>query len=361
MTTRRAIVGQCLDCHKVPGEHLAVADTACATCHLTLADAGTLSEARIRAFPTPPGHRDPGFMTTGNRGHGALAKADGRAPVAASCAVCHARDFCAACHVNAPETRPIQALAPDARSLAIKATLAAPPTHRAPDFGRSHGKGVGARGQACATCHTRESCVACHAGTSPASIRALAAAAPGRGAGAQVERKRPTSHTADFAERHAPLATAAERSCATCHVRTMCLECHRPDPARASGFHPAAFLARHPAAAYARENSCADCHNTQQFCVSCHAQTGTVAGKRALGVGNYHDGRRFFLFGHGQAARQGLESCVSCHVERDCTTCHASAGGRRFNPHGPGFDPNRLRRKNPEMCTACHGVAIPSR
>jgi hypothetical protein len=73
----------------------------------------------------------------------------------------------------------------------------------------------------------------------------------------------------------------------------------------------------------------------------------------------FHDGKQFFLAGHGQAARQSLETCVGCHTERDCLTCHSAQGGRRFNPHGPGFDGARLKRKNPEMCTACHGVSIP--
>jgi hypothetical protein len=75
----------------------------------------------------------------------------------------------------------------------------------------------------------------------------------------------------------------------------------------------------------------------------------------------FHDGARAFLVGHGQAARQSLETCASCHAERDCLTCHSAQGGRRFNPHGPGFNPERLLRKNPEMCTACHGRAIPGR
>ena len=75
----------------------------------------------------------------------------------------------------------------------------------------------------------------------------------------------------------------------------------------------------------------------------------------------YHDAKQFFLVGHGEAARQSLESCVTCHVERDCMQCHSALGGRRFNPHGPGFDPERLRRKNAEVCTACHGTAIPVR
>ena len=34
-------------------------------------------------------------------------------------------------------------------------------------------------------------------------------------------------------------------------------------------------------------------------------------------------------------------------------------GGRRFNPHGPGFDPETMQRKNSQACTVCHGAAIP--
>ncbi|HEY6210147.1 MAG TPA: cytochrome c3 family protein, partial [Gemmatimonadales bacterium] len=138
------------------------------------------------------------------------------------------------------------------------------------------------------------------------------------------------------------------------------LECHRPDAARAAAYHPSGFLARHPAAAYAREASCSDCHNTGSFCAACHQRSGLVAQSLPL-LSGYHDGRQFFLAGHGGAARQSLESCVSCHAERDCLTCHSALGGRRIDPHGPGFDPNRLIKKNPQMCTACHGTAIPTR
>jgi hypothetical protein len=141
-------------------------------------------------------------------------------------------------------------------------------------------------------------------------------------------------------------------------VRADCLACHRPDAGRANGYHPADFLARHPAAAYARETSCSDCHNTGGFCTQCHA----AAGLRSSGPlrPGYHDANQYFINGHGQAARQSLESCVACHVERDCLTCHSANGGRRFDPHGPGFDAERLRRKNPQMCTVCHGTAIPT-
>jgi hypothetical protein len=158
----------------------------------------------------------------------------------------------------------------------------------------------------------------------------------------------------------------------------MCLDCHRPDGARPSGdvlqsgnerqsevtrrsgFHPRAFLTRHPSSAYAREANCSDCHNPAQFCQSCHQQSGLVATSR-VGQRGYHDAFRGFSLGHGQAARQTLESCASCHAERDCTACHSAVGGGfRFKPHGPGFDAERSRSKNPTLCVACHGRAIPT-
>lgn len=148
--------------------------------------------------------------------------------------------------------------------------------------------------------------------------------------------------------------------CAACHARSDCLECHRPDAAGAAGYHSSGFLARHPAAAYARETSCSDCHNTAGFCVTCHAAAGLVSQRGPLHSG-YHDANGLFIAGHGQAARQSLETCVGCHVEKDCLTCHSALGGRHVSTHGPGFDPNREIRKNPQMCTACHGTAIPTR
>jgi hypothetical protein len=270
--------------------------------------------------------------------------------------VCHARDFCLACHVDAPEQPVIQALGPDARALGIRARLRAPPSHDASSYLQRHGAQVRAAPAQCRTCHTRESCFACHASTSRVAA-SLSPMAPERGAGAAVTRRPPVSHQENFADRHGAAAAAAPGTCAGCHVRTDCWSCHRPDAASAPGYHPAGFLVRHPAAAYARAAACTDCHNARGFCVDCHAEAGLTAVAR-LGAG-YHDAKGFFVVGHGQAARQSLESCVACHAERDCLSCHSALGGRRFNPHGPGFDAARLRRRNPEMCTACHGTAIP--
>jgi len=359
MTVEPAVVPQCLACHGITTAHLAAPDTTCATCHLTLAQATTLTMAQVKAFPAPPSHQAAGFM--GADGHGALAKA-GTGPksyqVAPSCATCHAQDFCATCHVNAPETPTIQALAPDPRSLAIEVSLAAPATHAQESFLLTHGKSVRKSAAACQTCHTQESCVACHI-TPPRTVTTLYASGPGRGAGALVERSRPPSHMADFSTIHSTPASSNPQSCEGCHARPQCLDCHRGTPERTPQYHPQTFLERHPAAAYARETNCSDCHNPGAFCQTCHAQAGIGSPKGPLQSG-FHDAFPGFLLNHGQAARQSLETCTSCHVEKDCLTCHSALYGRGFNPHGPGFDGEQLRSKNPQMCTVCHGLKVPS-
>jgi len=354
MQVRRAVVPNCFSCHGIRASHFDAPDTACSTCHLPLVQAVRLTSAAIRDFPAPASHRDPGFAAGL---HGKLARA--ARPVAASCATCHAQDFCSQCHVNAPEVPAIQALGSDSRSLAVRAELEAPSSHEDPAFLRQHGRQVRKNAATCATCHTQESCLTCHVG-SPASVKAIPVAAPSRGRGAQIVRKRPASHGLDFSKSHAAPASARPQTCAACHAQPACLECHRPSAADAPlGYHPAGFLSTHPAAAYSRESSCNECHSQTQFCTNCHVNAGLISPGRLRGIG-FHDAKQAFFLNHGQAARQNLESCVSCHAERDCLTCHASAGGRRFNPHGPGFDPGTLRRKNSQSCTACHGALIPN-
>src|SRR6185312_1401505 len=144
----------------IKSAHLDAPDSACATCHLPLVQAVRLAPERVGRFPAPASHRDPDFWSTGHAKPARMGT-----PVAASCATCHARDFCSECHVNAPEVQTIQALAPDPRSLALEAKLAAPPDHADPNFLRSHGGQVRKSSGRCAVCHTQESCVACHVGS----------------------------------------------------------------------------------------------------------------------------------------------------------------------------------------------------
>jgi len=362
MEVRHTVVGNCLTCHKLPAEHLAVPDSSCTTCHLPLARATQLARADVARFPKPPSHDAPGFELAG---HGRLAAPAHVGGVSGSCATCHAREFCITCHVNAPEVAAIQALEPDARSTAIAARLPTPASHREPEFATAHARAASAKGATCASCHTRQSCAACHQAPAPRQVAALPAAGPGRGPGAAIERRMPATHTAAFREGHGPEASARSASCSGCHIRAQCLDCHRPDPSGQNprqAYHPAAFVTRHPAAAWSRQANCSDCHNPGQFCQTCHLQSGLSAGKSRLGAKGYHDAIPNFSLGHGQAARQSLESCASCHAERDCTACHSSvAGGFRFSPHGPGFNPDRLLKKNPSLCVACHGTSIPQR
>jgi len=360
MAVRNAAVGNCIDCHGYDAPHLDVPSEACATCHVRVTDAPGLTRDDIARFPKPRSHDASNFVLGG---HGKLAKGPGGSSspraVAASCATCHARNLCITCHVNAPESPVIRALALDERSPTYATSQPVPPSHVAPGFLRTHGRDAQRASATCTVCHTQESCSSCHVGAPPRAIAALPTAGPGRAAGARVTRAPPSSHTREFRERHGPDANARPTTCETCHVRSPCLECHRPEGARQTGYHPRGFLTRHPSSAYARQANCSDCHNPAQFCQSCHQQSGLVAASR-IGRAGYHDAFRGFSLGHGQAARQSLESCASCHAERDCTACHSAvSGGFRFNPHGPGFNAARARSKNPSVCVACHGRAIP--
>ena len=374
----------CLDCH----EHRATAhlvDAACRTCHVTLAQAQALSDSAVAAFPRPPSHDRPDFVeahdVTGPESE-------------ARCAVCHARESCARCHANAAGVPAIAALERDPRAARIVAAMPAaypvPRSHRDPDFTLDHGREARARIETCANCHTRPSCRACHTGAGasrviarlpeageggPAGVRLRGedpgrrrapAPAPDRAGGSDgahdgtAERLVPSQvavrvHPAGFATTHGPAAASKQLGCEGCHVRTFCSDCHGGEGERR--FHPPNFLVRHAPEAYGRMRDCASCHNTEGFCKDCHQAQGTAASGRRDAA--FHTGQPLWLLQHGQAARQGLESCASCHAQRDCMQCHSTLGWG-ISPHGPGFDARRMARRNSQMCGACHLGGPPS-
>ena len=137
--------------------------------------------------------------------------------------------------------------------------------------------------------------------------------------------------------------------CAGCHSERFCADCHEGESRRR--YHPANFLQRHAPESYGRERDCAQCHNTEVFCRTCHEQGG-LGSRGRLGLA-YHTGQPLWLVQHGRAARQSLQSCTSCHAQRDCTQCHAN-GGWNVNPHGPGFDARRAASRNRLTCLRCH-------
>src|SRR5262249_24746389 len=91
MAVQRVNMTLCLACHGVATDATAAPDSMCAVCHLTLPEASSLTRADIAEFPVPPSHRDPAWGSKSGHAHAATA---GGAAVAASCATCHARDFC---------------------------------------------------------------------------------------------------------------------------------------------------------------------------------------------------------------------------------------------------------------------------
>ena len=402
LAVARARPARCLECHahEAPAHLDARAD--CRTCHVPLAQATALSAQRIADFPRPPSHDAPDFL---------LNHAPGDERALASCATCHAQESCARCHVNARSQPRIAALQPDARVATLVSGRPGewpePPSHQGRDWPWAHGEDATRDIESCATCHAQPSCRACHIGpgadavirrlpapdrggapgvrleraTSTASLRPMhrSSGAPGTGSaptgrhyegdviieqpaaavlasvsssGAHADtagRRIVRVHAADYARVHGTEASARQMDCTSCHVQKFCSDCHAGEGRRR--FHQANFVQRHAPEAWGREQDCASCHNPEAFCRSCHESSG-LASRGGL-TSAYHTRQPGWLLQHGQAARQGLESCTTCHSQRDCMQCHSRAGWN-VSPHGPGFDAEQMQRRAPGTCTTCH-------
>ena len=93
-------------------------------------------------------------------------------------------------------------------------------------------------------------------------------------------------------------------------------------------------------------------------------QLGSILPRVSPGLGNpevgaslvapFHDSQALWILSHPQAARQDLESCVTCHQQNDCLRCHSATSGLRVNPHGPDFDASSMGSRNQAMCALCH-------
>lgn len=349
---RTQVLGQCLSCHGHEAEQHLV-DAPCTTCHRPAAETEMGGEWLAR-LPYPADHASGSFLP---EDHGRLAGAE-----AARCATCHTQERCTSCHVNAADVPAIAGMPAAPESLELPrfaAHYVAPPSHAARDFLDTHGPAASA--QACATCHTQDDCAACHTAEPPAAVAAMPRAADVVAPGVLLETRPPSTHElASFLASHGGMAAADGSSCASCHTRDFCSECHEasavevtmPRSLAGPGFHPPNFMARHSTEAYGRRLECSSCHNTAAFCRDCHEQAGFGA-EGYLDPG-FHDAEPNWLLRHGQPARQALESCATCHAQTDCLQCHSTTGSFRVSPHGPDFDPERAHEKNPAICLACH-------
>lgn len=331
----------CFGCHTHEAEEH-YADAECASCHVPLAES-EFPLARLTELPLPADHEAEGFI--GSHADPGLDFGGAR------CATCHTQDRCLDCHVDA-ERAEIGEVPAAPSTMVLPATEAeypVPGTHEASDFLRVHGIGITVGD--CTTCHTQEDCASCHVTPTAAVIEDLPHRSEVRAPGAQLVRDDPESHESPFfIQAHSWLAGSQESSCATCHTQETCSACHNA-PSQAV-FHMDDFVLRHAADAYGQSSECANCHSLQVFCRACHQEAG-LQGQGRLGPG-FHDAEPLFLLRHGQAARQSLEACASCHAQTDCVQCHSETGAFQINPHGPDFDPNQARARNAAVCLACH-------
>jgi hypothetical protein len=356
----------------------------CASCHV---DATLVAEIEripgagpslglplfVARYPVPHSHLQPGW----EEAHGAAASAQ-------SCGTCHTRESCTACHTESVPRVVLQlASRADVMAPGAQVAMRAPESHASAFFAARHGAIAAARPQNCASCHSQTRfCQTCHeplahagdaprgseglwaevvdavrrfrAATVPTTV-GLAPAAPAELAAASVI---PVSRILEwFAVRGsardtvpAPPRVQVVRDTVRGPARPAASPTRRF--ARAPEFHPTNYISRHAAEAYAQRQECSSCHNTRVFCRDCHQQAGFEATGR-LGPG-FHSAEPVWLFRHSQAARQTLESCTSCHAQRDCMQCHSQLGSFQVSPHGRGFDAERARRRNPQICGACH-------
>ena len=374
MSVQRATAETCATCHThATNAHLAETNR-CSSCHVALTEARGLTVARVAGLPKPPSHERPAFSTD----HGRVGEI-----AIATCAVCHARESCASCHVNASTLPSITALGRDPRIATLVANRTPhypePADHQTNAFAWNHGAAAVQNVARCATCHARPSCRSCHTGTAATGVIAMLPEPeengargveltnrPARlrtmppfphGAPLAVERaQQPASeprevrvHAADYRTTHGPQAAAAALSCSGCHAQRFCSDCHAGGNTRR--FHQANFVMRHAADAYGRETGCASCHNTEAFCRECHQQAG-LASRGRLDVA-FHTAQPLWLLQHGRAARQGLANCTSCHVQRDCMSCHSTTSWG-INPHGRGFKADRMAQRVGVTCRYCH-------
>jgi hypothetical protein len=313
---------------------------------MSLAEATDLPASRVAELPRPPTHTAIDFTSN----HAPAGEAE-----QTTCSVCHARESCVRCHLNAPAVPVIAALARDARIAAIAAELDAeyplPATHEDPGWGWKHVDDAEAQPAGCANCHAQPSCRACHQNAELAQIAGLPTAMATGPQGVVFPDGEPEVHPAGFALGHGPQAIASQESCEGCHAQqALCQDCHRGPGT--PGFHGANYRERHGTDAYGYESECISCHSTEVFCRSCHAGSG-LASEGKLDVA-FHTSQPFWLLGHGQSARQRLQSCTTCHTQADCARCHSTIGAWRISPHGSGFDGTRAQARNEFTCLQCH-------
>jgi hypothetical protein len=175
-----------------------------------------------------------------------------------------------------------------------------------------------------------------------------------------------SGHTPDWIDRHKSVAPNDSQFCASCHKEEDCTECH-DGKVRPRRVHPNDYITMHQADARLDNPRCTSCHQETSFCGDCHRRVGVArdgpVGNRPVGA-RFHPPPSEFTYAprgpehHAWEAQRNLNTCVACHAERDCATCHATRGlrGGGVNPHPPSFVGKCADAfsRNPRPCLVCH-------
>ncbi len=301
----------------------------------------------------------------------------------------HRQLACERCHAGASQSRRADdSLLPEVRSCRpchepTEVSIGELPTPRLRFSHRAHAR----RGVRCLSCHegigdraaraglhmpTMRSCFECHGGATPSAPTACTTCHLVRPDG-KMRSRYPEGwlnpprwlhgmhHDHEWLVRHRWIAADQGELCATCHRESECADCHdgRVRPPRV---HPNDWLTIHPQMARRDEPECTSCHTTQSFCLECHARLGIsqASAPNVRTSARFHPPAGVWTRGpvlHAREAQRSMQTCTSCHVERDCTVCHGALGiGAGISPHPPGFvrDCGRFLRANDRACGACH-------
>jgi len=172
-------------------------------------------------------------------------------------------------------------------------------------------------------------------------------------------------HKDGFFKDHGKFAGKTSRTCSQCHSQNYCSECHSgragikpslkyPEKVSRNFMHRGDWLTLHRVEAGSGRLTCLKCHG-ENDCSSCHkrSKVSPAADKVFFGHPDGWLSKASANF-HGDKARREIVSCAACHKgggPGDCTTCHKATG--KLNPHPPGFTGGQLD-KNSRMCAKCH-------
>jgi hypothetical protein len=193
------------------------------------------------------------------------------------------------------------------------------------------------------------------------------------------------AHGPTFRRDHAQ-AGRDESYCLTCHRRNDCVDCHG-GVVKPPDIHPADYVELHVPDARRNVPDCSSCHRLQTFCIGCHQRVGVASDPpggqpgakpnnpfgTGTGVKQFHppgwarDAAGVVIStprpqSHSIQAKRNIRTCVSCHREESCLSCHSTdpARGPNVSPHGPNFRRTArcrfLAARNQRACLKCHAV-----